>query len=159
MVCKNTTETQRHKEDNNTKMTRVYLKCGSCLRNLKTPQKPFSRKDEGGEGLVVANFSVSGTLFLRSSHGQEVPVNLHPKNVIPCSDKKGQGPKAQLSTCDIQVLAKRRQISAASFLRPCSAVSVKDPSAQDPTGPQAAQVAGAGPPDGMTASYEGCYRH
>ena len=137
-------------------MTRVYLKCGSCLRNLKTPQKPFPRKGEGGAGLVVANFPVSSTLFLRSGHGQEVPVNLHPKNVIPCSDKKGQGPKAQLSTSDIQVLPKRRQISAASsqgqVLRPCSAVSVKDPGAQDPTGPQAAQVAGAGPPDGMMAS-------
>lgn len=66
------------------------MKRGSCIRNLKTPQKPFCRKGEGEAGLVVANFLVSGTLFLRSGHGQEVPpeVNLHPKNVIPCSDKK-----------------------------------------------------------------------
>ena len=71
------------------------MKRGSCIRNLKTPQKPFCRKGEGGVGLVVANFLVSGTLFLRSGHGQEVPpeVSLHPKNVIPCSDTKGPGPR------------------------------------------------------------------
>ena len=91
---------------------------GSCLRSLKTPPKPFFRKGKGEAGLVVANFLVSGTLFLRSGHGQEVPVILQQKNVISCSDKKGQGPKAQLSASNIQVLNKRGQISAGSSLRP-----------------------------------------
>ena len=103
MVWKNATETQRrapetqggqqNKNDKSLEQRKVYLKRWSCIRNLKTPQKPFCRKGEGGVGLVVANFLVSGTLFLRSGHGQEVPpeVNLHPKNVIPCSNKKEQG--------------------------------------------------------------------
>ena len=128
MGCKNATEcawhTRRpqHKNDKSLEQRKVYCRLcremrGSCLRSLKTPQKPFSRKGEGGAGLIVANFLVSGTLFLRSGHGQEVPVILQQKNIIPCSDKKGQDPKAQLSASNIQVLNKRRQISAGSSLR------------------------------------------
>ena len=66
--------------------------------------------------LVVANFLVSEPLFLRS--GNTVPVNRHQTNVILCPDKKGQGPKAQLSPSEVlPVLAKRREISVGSFLR------------------------------------------
>ena len=43
---------------------------------------------------------------MRSGH--DVPVNLHQINVILCSDKEGQGPKAQLSPSKVQVLAKMR---------------------------------------------------
>ena len=46
----------------------------SCLKKPQTPQKlsakPFYRKGEGGVWLVVANFLVSDSLFLRSYHGQ-----------------------------------------------------------------------------------------
>ena len=37
----------------------------------------------------------SFVLKVRSRSGNDGPVNLHPTNVILCSDKKGQGPKAQ----------------------------------------------------------------
>ena len=53
---------------------------------------------------------------VRSRSGNDVPVNLHQTNVILCSDKKGQGPKAQPSPCEVQVLAKRRQVSVGSSL-------------------------------------------
>ena len=47
---------------------------GSCLKKPQTPQKlsakPFYRKGEGGVWLVVANFLVSDSLFLRSGRGQ-----------------------------------------------------------------------------------------
>ena len=45
---------------------------------------------------------------VRSQSGNDVPVNLHQTNVILCSDKKGQGPKAQLLPSKVLVLAKRR---------------------------------------------------
>ena len=61
---------------------------------------PSYRKGEGGIWLVVANFLVSEPLFLRS--GNNVPINLHQTNVTFCSDKKGEGPKAQLSPSKVQ---------------------------------------------------------
>ena len=62
--------------------------------------------------LVVANLWVSDPLFLKSGHN--VPVSFCQTNVILCPDKKGQGPKAQLSATKVPVLANRRQISVGS---------------------------------------------
>ena len=45
---------------------------------------------------------------VRSQSGNDVPVNLHQTNVILCSDKKGQGLKAQLFPSEVKDLAKRR---------------------------------------------------
>ena len=59
----------------------------------------------------------SFVLEVRSWSGHDVPVNLHQTSVILCSDKKGQGPKAQLTPSEVQVLAKRRQISVGDSLR------------------------------------------
>ena len=74
-----------------------------------------------------------------SRSGNDVPVNLHQTNVIVCSDKKGQGPKAQLLPCEVQVLAKRRQVSVGSSLRarspdPAQPPSLWEPDAQGPAG-------------------------
>ena len=55
----------------------------------------------------------------RSWKGYQVPVNLTKTNVILCSDEKEQGPKAQLSPSEIQVLAKRRGS--------CPGVFIQDP--------------------------------
>ena len=47
---------------------------GSCPKNFKVTesfqQVPIKEKDEGWTWLVVAEFSVSDPLFLRSGHGQ-----------------------------------------------------------------------------------------
>ena len=73
---------------------------GSCPKNPKTiesfQQAPLKAKGEGGVWLVVANFLVSDPLFLKSGHNQ-VMMFLETStrtNIILCSDKKGQGPKA-----------------------------------------------------------------
>ena len=70
--------------------------------------------------LVVANFKLLGVrsfvLEVRSWSGNNVPVNFCQTNVFLCPDKKGQGPKAQLSATKVPVLAKRRQISVGSSL-------------------------------------------
>ena len=92
----------------------------------KLSAKPYFRKGEGGMCVVVANFLVSDPLFLRSGHGSCKPPPKK-KNVILCSEKKGQGPKAQLSPCEVQVLAKGKQVSVGSSLSarspaPCPAV-------------------------------------
>ena len=74
---------------------------GSCLKNPELPKsfqaKPFYWKGEGGAWLVVAHFLVLDPLFLRSGHGQVMMfLSTSTKtDVILCSDKKGQGPKAQ----------------------------------------------------------------
>lgn len=47
-------------------------------------------------------------LEVRSWSGNDVLVILYEMNVILCSDKKGQGPKAQLLPSKVLVLAKRR---------------------------------------------------
>ena len=80
-----------------------------------------------------------------SRSGNDVPVNLHQTNVIVCSDKKGQGPKAQLLPCEVQVLAKRMQVSVGSSLRarspdPAQLSLLREPGAQGPTRPQALQA-------------------
>ena len=106
---------------------------GSCLKNpksLKLSAKPFYRKGEGGVQLVVAKFLLSDTSFLRSGH--DVPVNLH-QNAILCSDKKGQGLKAQLSPSEVQALAVRRGSLRAPVTLPRSPA----PSLGPPTSAQA----------------------
>ena len=49
---------------------------GSCSKNPKVTesfqQAPLKAKGEGWAQLVVADFSVSDPLFLRSSHGQVI---------------------------------------------------------------------------------------
>ena len=50
----------------------------------------------------MANLFVSDPLFLRSVNA--VPVNLHQTNVLPCFDKKGRGPEAQLLPSKVPVL-------------------------------------------------------
>ena len=56
-------------------------------------------------------------------------------NVILCLDKKGQGPKAQLSPSKSPVLANRRQISVGRSLRarfphPAQMSSLREPGTQ-----------------------------
>ena len=118
---------------------------------------------------------MSDPLFLRSGHDQVTIFLLTSTKtkVILCSDKRGQGPEAQLSPSEVQALAKRRgslhqpvtlprsispapslslpasaqaqlkrQISAAGALRgrspdPAEPLSLREPGAQDPAGPQA----------------------
>ena len=71
-----------------------------------------------GQLLGVRSF----VLEARSWSGKDVPVNLYQMNVILCSDKNGQGPKAQLPPSEVQVMAERRQIAAGGALRTCPAV-------------------------------------
>ena len=56
-------------------------------------------------------------LKVRSWSANNVPVNLYQTNVILCPEKKGQGPKVQLLTSKVQVLANRKQSSGGSSLR------------------------------------------
>ena len=63
-------------------------------------------------------FGVRSFAFeVRSWAGNSVPVNLYQVNAILCCDKKGWGHQAQLSLSEVQILAKRRQISADGSLR------------------------------------------
>ena len=123
---------------------------GSCLKNPQIPescqQSPFLRKVR--KGLVVANFLVLGPLLkgLGSWSGKDVPINLYQTNAILPADKKGWGPKIQLSPSEVLVLARRRQISAGSSLRAKSPKSsqlssLREPGTQDPAGPQTPQAA------------------
>lgn len=56
-------------------------------------------------------------LEVRSQSGNDLLVTLYQTNVILCSNKKRQAPKAQLSPSKVQVLAKRKQISVGGYLR------------------------------------------
>ena len=64
------------------------------------------------------------------------------KNVILCSEKKGQGPKAQLSPCEVQVLAKRKQVSVGSSL------SARSPAPHPAVIPEKARSPGPNWPSG-----------
>ena len=73
---------------------------GSCPKNSRITesfqQRPLRARGEGEVWLVVANFLMSDPLFLKSGHNQ-VTMFLKTStrtNIILCSDKKGQGPKA-----------------------------------------------------------------
>ena len=95
---------------------------GSCPKNPKVTesfqQVPLKAKGEGWAWLIVADFSGSDPLFLRSSQlGNNVPANLYQVNVILYPDQKGPSPKVQLSPSTVPVLAKMRQISAGSSFR------------------------------------------
>ena len=69
--------------------------------------------------LVVANFLASDLSFLRLSwSGNDVLINLYHTNIIVFSDKKGQGPKAQLLLSEVQVLAKRIQVTLPGSICP-----------------------------------------
>ena len=77
----------------------------------------------------------SFVLEVTSQSGKDFPVNLDQTNVIPCSDKKGPGPKAQLPPSEVQVVAERKQISVGSSLRarfqgPTQLSSLMDPGVQ-----------------------------
>ena len=66
--------------------------------------------------------------------------------MLLCFYKKGQGPKAQLSLSKVQVLAKRRQISAGCSFRarspnPAQLSLLRESGAQDPVGPQTSHAA------------------
>ena len=78
------------------------------------------------------------SFILESSHGHvnNVPVNLHQTSITLCSDKKGQGPQAQLSPSEVQVLAKRREFSVGSSLMARSS---------DPAQPSSLRELGAQP--------------
>ena len=83
-------------------------------------------------------------LEVRSWSGNAAPLNLYQRNGILCLDRKGQGPKAQLSLSKVPVLAKRRQISTgnsftASFPYPAQLLSLRE-SGTKPTSPQSPQV-------------------
>ena len=64
------------------------------------------------------------------------------KNVILCSEKKGQGPKAQLSPCEVQVLAKRKKVSVGSSL------SARSPALHPAVIPEKARSPGPNWPSG-----------
>ena len=70
----------------------------------------------------------SFVLEVRSRSGHDVPVNFHQTNVILCSDKKGQGPKAQLSPSE--ALALRGLVTLPGSIHPA-------PSLRPPTSAQA----------------------
>ena len=73
-------------------------------------------------------FGVRSFAFeVKSWAGNYVPINLYQVDAILCSDKKGWGPQAQLSLSEVQILAKRRQISAEGSLRARSPDSVQLP--------------------------------
>ena len=84
--------------------------------------KAFSKallQERWGRGMVSCSKLLGVRFFVlevRSWSGNNVPVNFCQTNVILCPDKKGQGPKAQLSPTKVPVLAKRRQISVGSSL-------------------------------------------
>ena len=124
---------------------------GSCFKASTLPQSfqqsPFSSKD------VVSCYKLldvrSFVLEVRSWSGNDVPVNLYQTNVIPCSDKKGQGPKTKLSPSEVQGPAKRKQTSVGGSLRarspdPAQLSSLREQSAQDSTDPQALLAAQIG---------------
>lgn len=98
--------------------------------NLKLPEsllaKPFSRNWGGGMVSCCKHPGVDPFVFevVLLAGGIKCSVNLYQTNAILCSDKKGPGPKAQLSPSKVQVLAKRRQTSIRypSVPRPCLAV-------------------------------------
>ena len=77
----------------------------------------------------------SFVLEVRSWSGNNVLINLYQINVIFYSDKKGQGPKAQLSPSKVPVLAKKMQILVGSSLRarfpdPAQLSSLREPGGQ-----------------------------
>ena len=74
----------------------------------------------------------SFVLDVGSWSGNRVPINLYQRNVILCHDKKGQGPKVQLSPSKVPVLAKRRQSSVDSSFRARSPDSVISDGARCP---------------------------
>lgn len=96
----------------------------------------------------------SFVLKVRPWSGNNVPINLHQTSAIHCY-KEGQCHKAKLSLSEVALLAERRQRSVGSALStrsrdPAQLLSLKEPGAQDPAGPQAPQAthtAGAGPSD------------
>ena len=72
----------------------------------------------------------SFALEVRSWSGNHVPINLYQVNVTLCPDKKGQGPRAQLSPSKVSFLAKRRpelswQLHQGQVPTPCPAVIPK----------------------------------
>ena len=76
-------------------------------------------------------------LEVRSWSGNDVLVILYQMNVILCSDKKGQGPKAQLFPSEVQVLTEGPPLVAPSGTvpqTPPSWYSLREPGVQDPTG-------------------------
>ena len=88
----------------------------SCLKNPKLPenfqQSPFPGKEWWSMVSCCRLLGVRAFLLeVRSWSGNDLLVSLYQTNVILCSDKKRQGLKAQLSPSQVQVLAKRKQIS------------------------------------------------
>ena len=74
----------------------------------------------------------SFVLEARSWSGKDVPVNLHQMNAILCSNKNGQGPKAQLPPSEVQVMAEKRKISAGGTLRTRSSVPAQQSLLREP---------------------------
>ena len=110
---------------------------------------------EGG-WLVVANFLISDPVFLRLSHG-EVMIFLQittKTNAILFYDKKGQGPKAQLSPFEVQAVAKQRRGLCAGQ-SPCPGSTCPVPGLGSPAGARAwlkawSQLAGRSGPGPQT---------
>ena len=81
---------------------------------LKDPQllESFQQSSFIGKGGVVSCCKFLGVrsfvLKVRSLSAHDVCQNLHNRNVIFCSDKKGKIPKPQLSLSEVQALCKRR---------------------------------------------------
>ena len=72
----------------------------------KLSASPFKSK-RGGMGVVSCCRLLSVRFFVlevQSWAGSDVPVNLYQKDIILCSDRKGSGPKAQLSPSKVPVL-------------------------------------------------------
>ena len=73
------------------------------LNSLKAYSKTLLQERQGRAVVIFGNSLVSDPSFLRS--GDYIPIN--PQHIILCSDKKGQDPKAQLSTSEVQAWLRR----------------------------------------------------
>ena len=69
----------------------------------------------------------SSVLEIRSKSGNDVPINLHQTNVTLCSDKKGKGPKAQLSPFRVQAWLREGGPVGGGGQLPCPGVFVQHP--------------------------------
>ena len=104
---------------------------GSCLKNLKLPESPFTEKVREGHVVVASKVLGVSSFFIevRSWSGKSVSIHRHQINVTLCSDEKGQGPKAHVSSSKGRALAEEAELSWqlpwGQVPRPCPAVIVE----------------------------------
>lgn len=74
----------------------------------KLSSKPFSEQKVGRGAVSCCKLLGVRVFEVRSWSGKKVPITLYQMNIIFCPNKKGQGPKVQLSPSEVPVLAKRK---------------------------------------------------